>query len=100
MKNAVKVNKNPQKMQEKTQKIEKNPQKNKKMQVFLLTKPAKCGKVNPQKAGKHKIMETVNIVLQIPLNEYGQLATLAAAANMPIDQYVLETGVASKMNSK
>ena len=41
-------------------------------------------------------METVNITLQIPLSEYGQLATLAAAANMPIDKYVLETGVAVK----
>lgn len=42
-------------------------------------------------------METVqNITLQIPLSEYGQLATLAAAANMPIDQYVLQTGVEAK----
>ena len=75
-----------------------NPQKMQKMQVFLLTEPAKCGKLYPQKAGNEKKhMETVqNITLQIPLSEYGQLATLAAAANMPIDQYVLQTGVEAK----
>ena len=84
-KNAENMNKSDKK----TAKIGKNA-------GFLLTKPAKCGKLNPQKAGKRKIMETVNITLQIPLSEYGQLATLAAAANMPIDQYVLETGVAVK----
>lgn len=28
------------------------------------------------------------IELQIPIGEYGPLATLAAAANMPLDKYV------------
>lgn len=28
------------------------------------------------------------ITLQIPFDKYGTLATLAAAANMPIDEYV------------
>ena len=28
------------------------------------------------------------ITLQVPFDKYGPLATLAAAANMPIDEYV------------
>lgn len=31
----------------------------------------------------------MNITLQIPYEKYGTLATLAAAANMPIDEYVV-----------
>lgn len=30
------------------------------------------------------------INLHIPVNEYGQIATLAAVANMPLDKYVVE----------
>jgi hypothetical protein len=36
------------------------------------------------------------INLQIPVNEYGAIATLAAVANLPIDKYVigsLESGL-------
>ena len=33
---------------------------------------------------------TTNITLQIPLSKYGPIATLAAAANMPLDSYVVE----------
>lgn len=29
------------------------------------------------------------ITLQIPITEYGTIATLAAVANMPIDKYVV-----------
>ena len=32
-----------------------------------------------------------NITLQIPFGLYGKIATLAAAANMPIDGFVVET---------
>ena len=35
------------------------------------------------------------ITLQIPLSEYGRYATLAAAAGMPLDQYVLMTARAA-----
>lgn len=28
------------------------------------------------------------VTLQIPLNEYGKIATLAAAAKMPLDKYL------------
>lgn len=35
--------------------------------------------------------EPETITLQIPLAEYGKYATLAAAAGMPLDQYVLLT---------
>lgn len=31
------------------------------------------------------------ITLQIPTDKYGQLATLAAVAGMPIDKYVVDT---------
>lgn len=30
----------------------------------------------------------MKITLQVPISEYGTLATLAALANMPIDKYV------------
>lgn len=29
------------------------------------------------------------IILQIPISEYGSIATLAAVANMPLDKYVV-----------
>jgi hypothetical protein len=32
----------------------------------------------------------MNITLQIPIEEYGKIATLAAAANMPIDKYIVQ----------
>lgn len=32
----------------------------------------------------------MNVTLQIPLSEYGKIATLAAAANMPLDKYLAE----------
>ena len=32
----------------------------------------------------------MTITLQIPYEKYGTLATLAAAANMPIDEYVVK----------
>jgi hypothetical protein len=36
------------------------------------------------------------IILQIPLKEYGTIATLAAAAKMPLDKYIAKTAVAKK----
>jgi hypothetical protein len=37
----------------------------------------------------------MNVILQIPLSDYGKLATLAAAANMPLDKYIATTGLAT-----
>lgn len=36
------------------------------------------------------------IILQIPLKEYGPIATLAAAAKMPLDKYVTEQVMQAK----
>lgn len=40
-------------------------------------------------SGQSRQTDTMNITLQIPYEKYGTLATLAAAANMPIDEYVV-----------
>ncbi len=45
-------------------------------------------------SNKNKNMNTV--ILQIPLKEYGTIATLAAAAKMPLDKYIAKTAVAKK----
>lgn len=37
-----------------------------------------------------------SITLQIPYDEYGPLATLAAAANMPLDKYIQKGLVEAK----
>ena len=37
-----------------------------------------------------------SIILQIPYDEYGPLATLAAAANMPLDKYIQKELVEAK----
>lgn len=33
----------------------------------------------------------MNVILQIPVADYGKIATLAAAANMPLDKYIATT---------
>jgi hypothetical protein len=39
------------------------------------------------------------VTLQIPLKEYGPIATLAAAANMPLDKYVAQKALEKKASS-
>lgn len=92
----------PAKNAEKPAKTIKKYRKTRKMRENHLTKPAKCGNINPQKAENNKKeRENMNhITLQIPINEYGQIATLAAAANMPLDQFVVQMGVQQKEADK
>lgn len=40
------------------------------------------------------------ITLQIPYNEYGPLATLAAAANMPLDKYIAAQTLSANANTE
>ena len=40
------------------------------------------------------------VTLQIPLTEYGPIATLAAAANMPLDKYVAQKAIEEKEATK
>lgn len=46
--------------------------------------------VSEQKQQYNKTQHNMNVTLQIPLSEYGKIATLAAAANMPLDKYLAE----------
>lgn len=58
--------------------------KNVKIYTFFFTSTVEFYSITPT---KHKNM---NITLQIPIEEYGKIATLAAAANMPIDKYIVQ----------
>ena len=40
-----------------------------------------------------------NITLQIPMKDYGTLATLAAAASMPLDKYVVQITMEATQNA-
>lgn len=52
--------------------------------ILQLLFVSKCSKITPERK------ETMNvIILQIPISEYGSIATLAAVANMPLDKYVV-----------
>lgn len=42
----------------------------------------------------------MTITLQIPIAEYGTLATLAALANMPIDKYIANQQAAAILADK
>ena len=57
--------------------------KNANIYTFFFTNAVESYSITP---AKHK---TMNITLQIPIDEYGKIATLAAAANMPIDKYIV-----------
>lgn len=53
------------------------------MRVFL-DSAYKVRKIHPNETN----MKSETITLQIPLNEYGKISTLAAAAGMPLDKYL------------
>lgn len=59
------------------------------MQGFCLTHCAKRRIIQPYKPRRNTQME--NVILQIPYGLYGKIATLAAAANMPIDGFVVDS---------
>ena len=58
-----------------------------------MTYAVKCGKVAPTTNYKNttKYCINMNVILQIPIADYGKIATLAAAANMPLDKYIATT---------
>ena len=46
---------------------------------------SKCRIISPE---RNQTM--TRVTLQIPIDKYGTIATLAAVANMPIDKYVVQ----------
>lgn len=65
------------------------------MSEFFFTNVVECSKYSSTTHHKHNHTMT-SITLQIPYDEYGPLATLAAAANMPLDKYIQKELVEAK----
>lgn len=55
-----------------------------------MTQAVKCGILTSANKSNNTTKHNMNVTLQIPLSEYGKIATLAAAANMPLDKYLAE----------
>lgn len=62
------------------------------MRKKFFTTAQNCAILTPD--NKKKNMNTVT--LQIPLKEYGTIATLAAAAKMPLDKYINQKAITEK----
>jgi hypothetical protein len=58
----------------------------------FFTTAQNCAILTPD--NKQQNMNTVT--LQIPLKEYGTIATLAAAAKMPLDKYITQKAIGKK----